>query len=135
LITGRTNRGLYLVAIAVLFGVTSAAAQTVLDGNFPERPDVTLDKVHAAISAEFLDPGSAQYKGLILRNEAYKPSICGLVNAKNSAGGYTPFYPFAYAIDSGKAYVGVGFGDDLMGDMVETTLEIMGCPPSSVGLQ
>lgn len=125
-----------LLAASLVFisAMSTAAGQSIVDDSFPSDAGVAIEVVHKAVSADFLDPESAQYKRIILRNKAYKPAICGLVNAKNSMGGYTPFYPFAYAVESGSAVVADNYQDELVGSMVVTTLEIMGCPLSALGL-
>lgn len=124
------------IAIAALFLIIGSPAfgQTVLDGSFPIDGIASLEQMHASVTAEFTDPRSAQYKGMIVRNKAYKPAICGLVNARNSLGGYTPFYPFAYSIEDARAYVATGYKDEIVGGLVVSTLEMMGCPLSSLGL-
>jgi hypothetical protein len=46
-----------------------------------------------ALSADFKDPSSAQYRGMFLSGEAL-PVLCGEVNAKNSYGAYVGFRRF-----------------------------------------
>lgn len=54
--------------------------------------------MYAVVTADFLDPESAQFKGLTRSSPGYRPerTICGFVNAKNSFGGYVGFRPFSY---------------------------------------
>lgn len=121
---------------ALFFGYlcTSVAAQVVLDDTFPTDDIASFEKMHAAVSAEFSDPTSAQYKGLVLRNKVYKPAICGFVNSKNPAGGYGEFRPFAYAIESDNALVPRDVRDPLVGEMAVKALAILGCPLSAFGM-
>ena len=76
--------------VAFLTLSSHASAQTVLDDSFPLDAGVAIDQMHSAVSGDFLDPTSAQYKGLVLRNKGYKLAICGLVNAKKPTGGTRP---------------------------------------------
>ncbi|HEV7345733.1 MAG TPA: hypothetical protein VGN60_08915 [Devosia sp.] len=119
-----------IAATYFLLSIVSIHGAEVLDGTWPVDGPATFESMHHAVSADFLDPTSAQYKGLTLRNEVYKPSICGWVNARNSAGGYTQFHRFAYQVESNSANVAEKYDDPVLGKMVKNTLHMMGCPES-----
>lgn len=70
-----------------------------------------ISEAKAAISEDFKDPSSAQFRNIWI---AYEPEIdastvCGEVNAKNSFGAYVGFAPFTYRI---KALKGIKDGSD-----------------------
>jgi len=74
-----------------------------------EDPDVEFAKM--AISDRLLDPSSAQFTAITVKNRAYdgKKVVCGFVNGKNAFGGYTGFKRFFYAPQGNGLHVS---GDD-----------------------
>lgn len=83
---------------AALLAATCATAQVIIDKSDAGMTDVQINQMYAVVTADFLDPGSAQFKGLTRSSPGYRPerTICGFVNAKNSFGGYVGFRPFSY---------------------------------------
>jgi len=55
----------------------------------------------AAVGRALKDPASARFEGVRDRGAA----VCGLVNAKNSLGGYTGAMPFVYVVASREVFV------------------------------
>lgn len=65
-----------------------------------------LKIISAKISEAFKDPDSAKFSNV--RVDDKEGAVCGLVNAKNSYGGYTGAYPFVgKSIMKGKVMVGL----------------------------
>jgi hypothetical protein len=68
-----------------------------------------VQQAKTALSADFKDPSSAQYRGMFVSGEAM-PVLCGEVNAKNSYGAYVGFRrfyatgkPFLNSVESAKS--------------------------------
>lgn len=85
-----------------------ANEKTILsDGYF--RIDKKLQEaIEKSVKNELKDPDSAKFKHWIAFQEN-EDSIgaCGLVNAKNSYGGYTGFFPYrAYVVKLNGKYIG-----------------------------
>lgn len=78
-------RYLFLVLFAVLASAVSAQARPLTD----DEKVVIAD----AVKRRLKDPESAQFKWPEYHEETNK-NYCGLVNAKNSYGGYTGFQVF-----------------------------------------
>ena len=96
------------LALLVAFAVP-AHAQTIVDGSGKAIPEDVVRAAFAAVTKEFPDPISAQFKGVdfpragevILR----QGMLCGFVNVKNLFGGYVGFKPFFYDIKAGNSYI------------------------------
>lgn len=75
---------------------TAALAQELPFNDYPADAPISLQVVHAAVAQSINDPASAQYKkvAFILDDNGFE-YVCGLVNWKNSSGGYGDFVPFA----------------------------------------
>lgn len=76
----------------------------------PEMTSATEDAVRAVLK----DPDSARFSSLAAFDKGGQINICGLVNAKNSYGGYTGSSPFHAVLkplqktEGGTQYVGIG---------------------------
>jgi hypothetical protein len=104
----RSAPGLFLVPKAAASKLTPALVVVALAGTlvpFHAQAEskmlsgTRLAAVKARVAADLLDPGSANFK-----NVAHFPATgatCGMVNAKNTYGGYTGFKPF-YFLGSGE---------------------------------
>lgn len=126
-----------MIIIAAIACATAlpAAGQTVLDESFPADAGVEFEAMHQVISADFLDPRSAQYKGLVVRDRLVDDFvICGWVNAKNSMGGYTPFVPFHYNIKRAQGATYEGVSDEILGELTLIALASSGCSAAALGL-
>lgn len=112
----------------ILFG-TVALGQSDLDGSYPKDAPIDFTQAHRLLTADFLDPTSAQYKKMVLvkRSGDGKQYICGWMNAKNSAGGYGPFTPFYIDIASNEAHDGKGYDDEFVGSIIIMTFEFIEC--------
>ena len=82
-------RRLYLCGI--LLGIVPAIA-----GEAPE-----IAAARTAVKAGLRDPGSARFELV----GSYPGAVCGLVNARNVAGGYAGRVPFVYLVAERRAYV------------------------------
>ncbi len=86
-----------------------------------------VQQAKTALSADFKDPSTAQYRGLFLSGEAM-PVLCGEVNAKNSYGAYVGFRrfyatgkPFLNSVESPKSdMVFEGMWPSMCGDKKAT---------------
>lgn len=126
-----------LIATALFLGAVAspAAGQTDLDGSFPAESGIDLVEMHRVISADFTDPTSAQYKGMVLRDRLLNDFVvCGWVNAKNSMGGYTPFVPFHYNIKRAQGATHEGINDPITRDLTLIGMASSGCSAASLGL-
>lgn len=123
-----TVRTILWIGAFLLTGTLGTAAQTVIDQSFPRESSIDLAAMHRLVSADFLAPSSAQYKGmsLVTRYDGHQ-FICGWVNAKNSFGGYTPFYPFYVDVAYNDANVGDGYKDELSARLVLMPFNTVGC--------
>ena len=101
-------------ALAILIGASAFAACGTTETNQLGAPVQTEQKsidltaaqiavVKRAVSAKLKDPGSAKF-GEIRASVDNRGSvgICGIVNAKNSNGGYIGNHPFAAILADGK---------------------------------
>jgi|TARA_A100001391_G_scaffold50885_1_gene30991 hypothetical protein len=97
-----------VVAAAILTAAVSSpvSAQVDLDGSFPPDAPVSFIEMHRLVSAGFLDPLSAQYRGMVHQisplvpgHEFTRPTLCGWVNAKNQMGGYGALSFFVIEFD------------------------------------
>ena len=75
-----------LIAVLLISVATGAAAKDY--SNF-------VAKTKQAITRDFKDPSSAQYRNLAVYSDDGDLALCGEVNAKNSYGAYIGFTPFA----------------------------------------
>jgi hypothetical protein len=102
---------LRILTIALCLSATAPAfAQTVVDDSARGIPPAELQLVFQLVSERLVDPGSAQYRNLS-RIRGGADGYCGEVNAKNKAGAYAGFAPFAAT--RGRASV---LTPDLTGD-------------------
>ena len=80
-----------------------AAGQALGPQLAPQRSPMPSDPAFAAaenaIKGELNDPGSARFIGVQRKPGA----ICGYVNARNAAGGYTGAKLFVYVLSTGEA--------------------------------
>jgi hypothetical protein len=118
-----------VLGVVLLFAaVGSAQAAADLDRSFPADASIPFERLSAAVSADFIDPTSSQFKKMSRHiQDGRGEVICGWVNAKNSMGGYTPFYPFHVTIDNLKATVGEHYDDEMLAPMVLLSFEWTGC--------
>lgn len=127
-----------LIATAAIACATAlpVAAQTDLDGTFPADAGVTFDAMHQAVSSDFNDPMSAQYKGMGVQDPLMNgnPVICGWVNAKNAMGGYTPFVPFSFKVSNARVATYEGWDSEATGKLVLIALASSGCSARALGL-
>lgn len=75
-----------VIAVALAWSAMNAGAQA-------DHADMVA-KLKAGLTREFKDPGSAQYRNLILSGKSGVYSLCGEVNGKNSYGAYVGFRRF-----------------------------------------
>lgn len=94
------------VQIALFTVGAPLTAEPVPITNIQEELKLTVER---AVSERFLDPWSAQFGRLSGNLDLDKGMIvtCGMVNTKNSMGGYVGFEPFfvIWTIGSGVEYV------------------------------
>lgn len=91
-----------IVSVMLALTVSASMGQTLLDGNYPAAAPVSLPDMHRAVSSEFNDPASAQYKQLQVAYQVDGVAvICGFANFRNSAGGYDDFAPFIVEVRNG----------------------------------
>jgi len=94
---------------SVLLAASTLAVLLVLPSTtFAALSATQLKKLKAAVSEDFKDPGSAQFRKIELMDgrNAKQPGegiYCGEVNAKNSYGAYTGFMPFVGAVVGNEA--------------------------------
>lgn len=77
---------------------------------------ISTGQITKALADSLKDPDSAQFKDIEIYRYDGEIHACGLVNAKNSYGGYTGFELFFIA----KRSVGENYGRPFMGKMAET---------------
>jgi hypothetical protein len=99
-----------VTTVLCLSATAPAFAQTVVDDSGRGIPPADLQLVFQLVSERLIDPGSAQYRNLS-RIRGSAEGYCGEVNAKNKAGAYAGFAPFAAT--RGRASV---LTPDLTGD-------------------
>lgn len=85
----RTLSGEKLVKALAEAEATTKILDEIKAGNYGSF----VQQAKTALTAEFKDPSSAQYRVLFLSGEAM-PVLCGEVNAKNSYGAYVGFRRF-----------------------------------------
>lgn len=123
----RTLIGKTLVGVAA-FWVGSATAASILDDSYPSNSPISFEQMHKVVSAEFLDPNSAQYKMVSLHAQPGRGDVfCGWVNSKNSFGGYTRFYPFWMSVEKNDSIVNPDYDDDILADLSNLTFGMYGC--------
>ncbi|WP_154142558.1 MULTISPECIES: hypothetical protein [unclassified Brucella] len=99
-----------------------------MDDSFPKNAPISFEQMHKAVSKDFIDPSSAQYKGLTIHDQPGRGlSICGWVNSKNSFGGYTRFYPFGVLADTKFAMVNTSFDDSNLAKLADMSFAKFGC--------
>lgn len=113
-------------AMAAFAGAAHSAS--ILDDSFPKKAPITFDEMHKAVSKDFIDPSSAQYKGISLHDQPGRGlALCGWVNSKNSFGGYTRFYPFGMLIASDLAMVNDDYDDKNLAELADIAFAKFGC--------
>ncbi len=91
------------VALAVIAsGLSLPSAAGPVTGAAKDR---LINEAKSAISEDFKDPSSAQFRNIWVTYEPEidKSTVCGEVNAKNSFGAYVGFAPFTYRTKDLKA--------------------------------
>jgi hypothetical protein len=89
----------------IIFRFSSLALLAILVGCSPAPVDPKEEAVSNAREAILLmlkDPNSAEFRQVEMGS---KGSVCGLVNAKNSFGGFSGFSAFYYKIQTSEAYI------------------------------
>jgi hypothetical protein len=76
----------YLLTMLVLFAASTAHARDLTDA----EKQMFMD----AVKERLKDPDSAQFRWMPMRDPPKEEMYCGMVNAKNSYGGYSGFSPF-----------------------------------------
>ena len=115
-----------LSCLAVILAASTAPAvsQTNLDDSYPADALISFNAMHQLVSADLLDPSSAQYKGMFRQASPNGTEfICGWVNFKNPQGGYDEFRPFYAAPSLGKADIAPAIGASL----IYMAFETVGC--------
>lgn len=77
------------------------------------KPAEAVEEAKRAVAAKMKDPESARFADVAHRvspNARGEPTdvVCGMVNAKNSFGGYTGARPFVYMVDLKQAQLTEG---------------------------
>lgn len=101
--------GKIIVSILALI-LTLAAPATAQESDVPAEMQT---RVAAAVKGVLKDTDSAQFKGFTVGKHLGRAMddreagfyVCGMVNAKNSYGGYVGFAPFAFDTRSGAVTV------------------------------
>lgn len=97
------------VALALCLMASTARAQQVLDDSVTKVGEENAKAAMAAVIGKLKDPMSAQFKSFTHPDPMYqqypKNIVCGMVNAKNSFGGYNGFIPFGYQIHTKNTIV------------------------------
>ncbi len=75
----------FLVLVALVLAASSAQAR--------DLTDVEKGAIADSIKRDLKDPDSAQFKWMPYR-EDHGTGYCGMINSKNSYGGYTGFQPY-----------------------------------------
>lgn len=102
----------FLAAMSALALSGCNVAEAVMTDKLRTINRVDLDKAQVALMQEKVrsslkDPASAQFGTHVAGvNKEGTVMVCGLVNAKNSYGGYTGMSPFAGAFEGGTFAVG-----------------------------
>lgn len=120
------KRTIMATAAALALLASSAHGATVLDGSFDEAAfGAAFEDVHRAVAADFSDPRSAQYKGLVFKElTIFGSTVCGWVNARGPNGGYGPFEPFAYHLQDGSVFIANSHDDR---EDMRSELYVHGC--------
>lgn len=94
-----------VVACAAIAGCVSAPQ---INSTTPVKLNqAEIDAVHSVIVAKLKDPGSVQWGEVKAgANSNGKIFVCGLVNAKNSFGGYNGMTPYLGDMVSGRFLFG-----------------------------
>lgn len=112
----------YFLVIAAMAGVGGCTTPAPQNGPSPDnsstpiasQPTATyqayklskseIDAVQDGVKSRLKDPGSAQFSGptLAARGSTGDITVCGMVNAKNSYGGYVGASPYIATVRSGK---------------------------------
>ena len=107
-----------------------AAAQAVVEGEFPAEAGISLEQLHAAVAPKLAAPETAQYKRLLLVAGTEGPTICGWMNSVVD-GNTTSDHPLVHVIGSGKTILFPNYNpDDLFGAVDTGVLQGMGCGPA-----
>lgn len=83
--------------------VHDMAAQTKIfyDKNGPEQ---TISKAEDVVKSQLKDPNSAIFQNTRVIDYGSGKIVCGLVNSKNSYGGYVGSTPFVAGVDDTQIY-------------------------------
>jgi hypothetical protein len=115
-------------ALSLLFTLP-AAAQAVVEGEFPADAGISFEQFHAAIAPELAAPETAQYKRLLLVEGSQGPTICGWMNSVVD-GNTTSDHPLLHVIGNGQTILFPNYNpDDLFGAVDTGILEGTGCGP------
>lgn len=100
----------------IAMGVAGTSVAGPVTGAAKDR---LINEAKAAISEDFKDPSSAQFRNIWITYEPEidKSTVCGEVNAKNSFGAYVGFAPFTYRTKDLKAIKDVS--DSFQATMVD----------------
>lgn len=101
-----------VISLAVWPFLERRREQEALTRAVAAQDEAAIPDAVAVVKAGLKDPGSAQFSELRVVGAEMQQRVCGLVNAKNSYGGYTGNQRFL--VMAGSAY----YGDDRPGPIV-----------------
>lgn len=111
-----------------------AAGQTVLDDSFPADLPVSFAQLHQQLTSRFYDPPSTRYRRFVVVDRLVADYvICGWLSSRNSRGVYTSFYPFAYRVRTGAAFLAVTYLQPSRSAAARATLAEFGCTSEVLG--
>jgi hypothetical protein len=58
-------------------------------------------RAQVVVAAQLKDPEAARFRAVVFRGN----HVCGMINGKNSYGGYVGYKPFAYSLVTGKVFL------------------------------
>jgi hypothetical protein len=92
---------LLLACCTALVGCASAIVPATEIASAPRRALTDKEKIiiTRAVTASLKDPDSAKFQWVPIVEDARSAAYCGLVNAKNSYGGYVGYYPFLVRVE------------------------------------
>jgi hypothetical protein len=125
---------LTIVAALALAGLASVSANGAefLDRTKDAIAPEILDAAVAAVVNDLRDPGSAQFRGLVMA----KPNVlCGFVNGKNGFGGYAGFTPFLYnAANRNSSVLQFHADNEALNELAMLVFKFTGCA-EALGLE
>jgi len=104
---------LAIIAAIVLSGCTTTASVPPTPVTTPVSLSAAQQKaVQEGVRGSLKDPNSAMFRGQLraARSEEGVTFVCGVVNAKNSYGGYTGDKPFIGGMESDGKFIVAGMG-------------------------